>query len=264
MPRGSKAITTGGDSFSAAHITLAQFNTILSRYDATITSASKPKPEPLTSLDSWRRHELPGLITSRSPPHMEKAEVYRLVDCKLKRGKTRPILRLIDANPPAFVTSTTTTAFAHKDLKSSFTALLALKGVGPATASYLLAAHRCPNIPVFSDEAFRWVVHSGDWNAKIKYDEKEYWEFYGKVKDVAERLSVTLDEVERVGFVLGKEATTTPVAGKARERANKAAGIEEPPSSRKRKIAAEEKPPPAKKPTTTTITTRRSGRLRKQ
>jgi hypothetical protein len=118
----------------------------------------------------------------------------------------RPILRLIQSNPESSVVEITTTAFSATDIKEAFATLLALKGVGPATASYLLAAQKFPKVPVFSDEAFRWVVYDGDWDVKIKYDAKEYWKFYAKVDEVAKRLGVTADDVERVGFVVGREA----------------------------------------------------------
>lgn len=136
--------------------------------------------------------------------------------------------------------STTTAAFAG-DIRTSFATLLALRGVGPATASYLLAAHRFPHVPVFSDEAFRWVVHDADWMAKIRYDANEYWDFYEKVQKIAARLEVDEEDVERVGFVLGREAlengngkttSSSAVAAPVADGAPTAAG-------KKRKSAAE-------------------------
>jgi hypothetical protein len=83
-----------------------------------------------------------------------------------------------------------------------------LKGIGPATASYLLAAFKPDDVPIFSDEAFRWVFFEPGvgrgWDRKIKYDLKEYTQFVGKVKEIAERLKVKPNEVEIAGFVLGK------------------------------------------------------------
>jgi hypothetical protein len=152
----------------------------------------------------------------------------------------RPILRLIEANPEALVISITTAAFAAPDIKTSFSTLLALKGVGPATASYLLAAHRFPDVPVFSDEAFRWVVHGGDWGAKIKYDVGEYWEFFEKMQEIARRLEVTPDDVERVGFVLGQEAAAAAKTT-GRKKGKEEVGPKEKKSveSKKRKVTAD-------------------------
>lgn len=85
-----------------------------------------------------------------------------------------------------------------------------LKGVGPATASYILAIMAPDTVPPFSDEAYRWILYSPDregWSKKIKYDAKEYRTYLEGVKALVERLGgdVTAGEVEKVGFVLGKE-----------------------------------------------------------
>jgi hypothetical protein len=85
-----------------------------------------------------------------------------------------------------------------------------LKGVGPATASYILAIMAPDTVPAFSDEAYRWILYSPGregWNKKIKYDAKEYRTYVEGVKALVERLGgdVTAGDVEKVGFVLGKE-----------------------------------------------------------
>jgi hypothetical protein len=160
----------------------------------------------------------------------------------------RPILRLIEANPEGLVISITTAAFAVSDIKTSFSTLLALKGVGPATASYLLAAHRFPDVPVFSDEAFRWVVHGGDWGAKIKYDVGEYWEFFEKMQEIARRLEVTPDDVERVGFVLGQEAAAAAkTTGRKKGKEEVELKEKKPIESKKRKVTADTENSKAKK-----------------
>lgn len=89
----------------------------------------------------------------------------------------------------------------------------AIKGVGPATASYILALIAPAHVPVFSDEGFRWMLHSNGkgndgWHRAIKYDLKEYRAYLDLVQTLASRLGddVTAEEVEKVGFVLGKEA----------------------------------------------------------
>ena len=113
-----------------------------------------------------------------------------------------------------------------------------LKGIGPATASYVLAAQVPHWIPAFSDEAFRWVFtdehkpgvikgSKGDgWNRKMDYSIKEYIVFMEKVWETSERLIAEYKandkrgdqkeeamrelfgagSVEMVGWVLGKEA----------------------------------------------------------
>jgi len=184
------------------------------------------------------------------------------MDGSRKRGKSRPILRLIEGNAEDFVVATTTAAFGSDDVRESFAALLALRGVGPATASYIVAASRFPAVPVFSDEAFRWVVHDGDWTAKIRYDKDEYWDFYGRVQRTAARLGVTGDDVERAGFVLGRDGIAerrngdpappaTKAAAKGRKR-KAAGGSEEHVTAR---AGADEKRAKKPRPRTATITT---------
>lgn len=140
-----------------------------------------------------------------------------------RRGKRRASLpKLLAANSPELIQSTTASAFAHLTslhaAAPSTEAILgavkilvdAIKGVGPATASYILALIAPAHVPVFSDEGFRWMLHAnGDgWHAGIKYDLKEYRAYLDLVQTLASRLGdgVTAEEVEKVGFVLGKEA----------------------------------------------------------
>ncbi|KAI5814012.1 hypothetical protein BZA77DRAFT_284139 [Pyronema omphalodes] len=191
---------------SALKISLHDFQQALSRCNTIIASISSSKPPLLADLDSWRRNILPGLITDRSPPHMTKDELYKLMECKLKRGKSRPLLPLILRNDPASVITHTQSAFTTPDLVTSLSHLCKLTGVGPATAGYILAAQRPEEAVVFSDEAYRWVVCEGDWRAGMKYTKEEYLALVEGVKKVGGRLGVKIEEVERVGFVLGREA----------------------------------------------------------
>lgn len=47
---------------------------------------------------------------------------------------------------------------------------------------------------------------SNPWNIKIKYNKSEYESYLERVQDLQQRLEkVTACEIERVGFVLGKE-----------------------------------------------------------
>ena len=141
-----------------------------------------------------------------------------------KHGKSRPtLMKLVSANEPEQVEETTRGAFrAHsKNKQSPSTAglalLCALKGIGPATASLALSVYDPVAVPFFSDEAYRWVMCSDGkadiWDKPIKYDNKSYEEYFGAVQAVRRRLNaddkeekVSASDVERVGYVLGKEA----------------------------------------------------------
>ena len=83
-----------------------------------------------------------------------------------------------------------------------------LKGIGPATASLLLAIYDPDQVPFFSDELFRYVCwdENARWARTIKYSWREYEELWEGVKGVQARIGdgVTAVEVERVSWVLGK------------------------------------------------------------
>lgn len=153
-----------------------------------------------------------------------------------RRGKRRIGLpKLLAANSPDLIKTTTTAAFASLTSAPAPTtdAILAalktlvdpIKGVGPATASYILALIAPASVPVFSDEAYRWVLYTSTnnggrgndgWYREIKYDVKEYRVYLDSVAALVARLGdgVTAQDVENVGFVLGKEAAADLTGGK--------------------------------------------------
>lgn len=132
-----------------------------------------------------------------------------------KHGKFRPkLLQLVSSNSEAEIKAITQSAFAtvmsnEGNISTALDTLIKLKGVGPASASLLLAVFRPDEVPFFSDEAYRWIMHtgssSGDWDRPMKYNLKEYMEYLGGVSKVIERLGVMAVDVERVGWVLGRE-----------------------------------------------------------
>lgn len=174
---------------------------------------------------------LPFLSFFFSPPLILCRELRRAYR---RRGKRRISLpKLLAANSPNLIQSTTTSAFALltslQAAPSTETILAALKvlvdaikGVGPATASYILALIAPAHVPVFSDEGYRWVLHTNGgkgndgWYREIKYDLKEYRAYLDLVKALTGRLGdgVTAQDVEKVGFVLGKEAAAELTGGK--------------------------------------------------
>ena len=174
-----------------------------------------------------------------------------------KRGKFRPqLLPQLASNIPSTVAKVTTEAFEYNknlkpdekpdldNVKAALNHLTKnLKGVGPATASYLLAAQIPHWVPPFSDEGFRWVFFdkhvpgvtdgkaslTSGWRRPIKYTLKEYFAYIEEVWNISERLVAGYSEgpgknkednlhekrkweqfgagsVEMVGWVLGKQA----------------------------------------------------------
>ena len=119
-----------------------------------------------------------------------------------------------------------------------------LRGVGPATATAILSVGGVVGtreVPFFGDEAFAWLVGGvGDGKTtklKMKYDRKEYREFFEKVDAMRARLGVDAAEVERVGFVLGRGGKSL---GQVEARDGARSGAEEAKEERKRKSGSGE------------------------
>lgn len=79
-----------------------------------------------------------------------------------------------------------------------------LKGIGPATASLILAVHDPEHVIFFSDEAYRWLCANGE-KTSPKYNVKEFDDLHANANALMARLKVTPIEVEKVAFVIIKE-----------------------------------------------------------
>lgn len=124
----------------------------LSSYDAVIRDLRKPN---LVALDDFYRRELPDLLRQRNPnPHITTGEISRLMEWKLARGKWRPrLMSFVSALDDAVVREASGKAFAFlPDISKAVQELTVLKGVGPATASAVLAAYAPEVAPFMSDE----------------------------------------------------------------------------------------------------------------
>ena len=107
----------------------------------------------LPEVDAWYCEGLPGLIAARKPAYVTLAELERATVWKMKRGVWRERNRqLIRGNPSATVKRLSTKAFAAvPDPRKPVDILSTLAGVGPATASAVLACF-APAIYPFFDE----------------------------------------------------------------------------------------------------------------
>src|SRR5437667_8616038 len=107
-------------------------------------------------------------------------------------------MKLVSSNDPSSVQSTiekTIKAYRDKcDVPATLDALCKLRGIGPATASLLLAVHDPQNSIFFSDEAFWWLCCGGRKEA-IKYNLKEFQALYSKAQALAKRLGVRAADV---------------------------------------------------------------------
>lgn len=55
------------------------------------------------------------------------------------------------------------------------------------------------------DNAGKWKKGGKGWDREIKYDKKEYMDYLKRVGEVSERLGVGAGDVEKAGWVLGRE-----------------------------------------------------------
>ncbi|KKY34808.1 hypothetical protein UCDDA912_g05213 [Diaporthe ampelina] len=131
-----------------------------------------------------------------------------------KHGKFRPtLMKLVSSNEESFVKDTAESAvdiYNNKaDASAAIDVLTKLKGIGPATASLLLAVHDPQNIVFFADEAFYWLCNHGR-RGHIKYNAKEYKELHDNSQKLAKRLGVKAIDVERVAYVLLNDPGSSP------------------------------------------------------
>ncbi|KAJ4701567.1 DNA binding protein [Melia azedarach] len=176
---------------------LIMWKDALSSYHARLESLNKPN---LVSLDDFYRNQLPSLIHRRNPnPYITTAELSKLMQWKLTRGKWRPrLLDFVSSLDESSVKSASEKAFKSlPDITKAVSELTVLKGVGPATASAVLAAY-APNVaPFMSDEAMEAALgHSKDYSLKqyLLFADK----LQAKAKDLAsEGNSFTPSDLER-------------------------------------------------------------------
>ncbi len=128
----------------------ARWQLALAHYSAVIASQGVAS---LADHDRWYHEELPGALRSRAPAYAAHDELVRLTEWKMARGVWRARnLVLVRGNSAERVEAVTAEAFASVPHESAPIAKVAeLAGVGPATASALLAAY-APEVYPFFDE----------------------------------------------------------------------------------------------------------------
>src|SRR5690606_8440608 len=107
----------------------------------------------LPELDRWYHNDLAQAIASREQPFVTHEELVRVTRWKMSRGVWRARnLLLVQANDPALVEDTSREALrAIPDPTAPISILARLGGVGPATASAVVAA-AAPNLYPFLDD----------------------------------------------------------------------------------------------------------------
>ncbi|PBP19319.1 hypothetical protein BUE80_DR009954 [Diplocarpon rosae] len=198
----------------AASISAADFQDALTRYPAVIqTFSKKPRGDALSleDLDKFRYQVAPVNFSKNTGRNINLSDLIKLVDWKLTHGVYRPSLRkLVASNTNEKIESSLNDAFATYAKNPSDIATVIekikenLKGVGPATASLILAVHDPQNVIFFSDEVFRWLTADGK-KVKIGYTTKEFETLSTAANNFMARINCTPIELEKAAFVLVKE-----------------------------------------------------------
>ncbi|XP_026114098.1 uncharacterized protein LOC113092646 isoform X1 [Carassius auratus] len=141
----------------------------------------------LLQLDKWFQEELPAAISARSERSLTHAELVKIMEWKLTKGKFRPRLQqLIGSNSEEAVQSSTSKAFGlMPDVQAAITELCKLKGVGPATASAVLVAGAPGEVAFMADEAVESIAEL----RPVEYTAKHYALFLQKILNKSSRLN---------------------------------------------------------------------------
>ncbi|XP_069840425.1 uncharacterized protein [Dendropsophus ebraccatus] len=152
-----------------------------------VVAAKGAKQKQLVEMDKWYQEELPARMAARSQKSLTLEELVKLMEWKLMRGKFRPRLKQMAASNSAdMVESCTMRAFQLlPDVSAAIDELCQLKGIGPATASAVLAAG-APELAAFmADEA----VESVPGLSPIQYNVKHYLRYLEELRLKSEALN---------------------------------------------------------------------------
>uniref|UniRef100_A0AAQ4S0E0 Zgc:112496 n=1 Tax=Gasterosteus aculeatus aculeatus TaxID=481459 RepID=A0AAQ4S0E0_GASAC len=148
-----------------------------SYWDAVEAKSNSKKPGKLLHLDKWYQEELPKLISGRPDKHVTQSELVKLMEWKLTRGKFRQRLPQLGGFQQR--------VRRGEMFQKAIAELCCLKGVGPATASAVLAAGAPEQAAFMSDEATESVPGL----KPVQYTAKHYALYLGKMVERTEKLN---------------------------------------------------------------------------
>ncbi len=128
----------------------ARWQAALDDYPAVIAAQGVAQ---LPGLDRWYQAEFAHAVAARQPPFITHAELVRVTEWKMARGVWRQRnLALVRSNAAEVVEQTSRAALARvPDPTAPITLLARLAGVGPATASAVLAGAAPEHYPFFDE-----------------------------------------------------------------------------------------------------------------
>jgi hypothetical protein len=146
----------------------APWHAALDNYPAVIAAQGS---ERLTRLDKWYLYELPPLIKARPEPYITLDELKEVTSWKMARGVWRERNRwLVSGNAPEAVEEASCKAFAAApDPRKPINTLSTLAGVGPATASAVMAAYAPETYPFFDELVAHRIPGLGPVDFTLKY-----------------------------------------------------------------------------------------------
>ncbi len=155
----------------------------LDRYPAVVASQGVKR---LPALDQWYREELPARLASRAPSFLTAEELTRVTEWKMARGVWRQRnLILVRSNEPTQVEATSCEAFRLVPEPTKPLAILSrLAGVGPATASAVLAAFAPAIYPFFDDLVASQIPDLGP----VDFTARTYARYADALRERARRL----------------------------------------------------------------------------
>ena len=186
----------------------AEWRKALDAYPDRLAALNDPK---LQELDAWFWGSLGDAIRARDPNRLTAPELVRVVEWKLARGKFRPnLVKFARAHTEAtageatgealkrFADATDKNKKRDKNwLAACLAPLVALKGIGPATASAVLAA-ATPFIPMMSDELIAVALPNA--TSSQMYSMPRLQALVEATRAKAKRVGMTPREVERAIF----------------------------------------------------------------
>lgn len=139
---------------------LARWRDALGGYEAAIEARASSR---LPELDRWYRRELATAIEGRTPRRVTLDELARVTEWKMKRGTFRARnLVLVRGNDDAEVGRASAEAIAAiPDPRRPIARLAELAGVGPATASAVLASVAPRLYPFFDEDVAKQIAGLG-------------------------------------------------------------------------------------------------------
>jgi hypothetical protein len=156
----------------------------------------------LVELDTWYHGESPDLVIRRSPRWITLDELIRVVEWKMHRGVYRARnLVLVRSNSAEEVETASCEAFEAAPHPTRPIARLAkLKGVGPATASAVLAAVRPDAYPFFDDVVAEAIPEFG----RVDFTLKSYARYAERLMERTSLLAVACPEEHWTPHAVGK------------------------------------------------------------